>query len=84
MSICSICMDVIDEKDLTNIIKINCGHVFHDQCLQDWIDRGENEYHSGVATCPLCRYWFYTTDDFKTPSFLVIILANISRMLKLN
>ena len=83
MSICSICMDVIDEKDLNNK-KIECGHVFHDNCLQAWIDCGNNEYHSGVATCPLCRYWFYTTDDLKNPSLLGIIFGNIIRVLQLN
>ena len=52
-------MDVINDRDPYKMIKTNCGHVFHDQCLQAWIDRGENNYHSGVATCPLCREWFY-------------------------
>ena len=42
MSICSICKDVINDRDPYKTIKINCGHAFHDQCLQAWIDRGEN------------------------------------------
>ena len=83
MSICSICMDVINDSDPDKMIKTNCGHVFHDQCLTAWIDRGKNNYHSDVATCPLCREWFYKEDEFKTPSLFNIIIANISRLLQI-
>ena len=54
---CSICLDEINMEDYkknpNDLIFINCGHVFHTDCLQSWtivqvkIGRG--------LTCPLCR-----------------------------
>ena len=54
---CSICLEEINIEDYktkpNDLIFINCGHVFHTDCLQSWttsqvkIGRGVN--------CPLCR-----------------------------
>ena len=43
---CSICIELI-ENDNNEIIKLNCNHVFHKDCLSPWLVN-EN-------TCPLCR-----------------------------
>lgn len=42
---CSICMLAIDDENL--IVKLNCEHLFHLRCLEDWVR---------VRTiCPICR-----------------------------
>jgi len=42
---CSICLEIFtnDEK----IIKLNCDHIFHLDCIKLWIENND--------TCPLCR-----------------------------
>ena len=42
---CSICLDIFLPND--NVRKPNCGHIFHETCLSDWL-RNNN-------TCPMCR-----------------------------
>merc|ERR1712048_1471135 len=43
---CSICLEDYDAK--TGALKIKaCGHVFHRQCLQGWLNVNRN--------CPICR-----------------------------
>jgi hypothetical protein len=41
---CSICFDEIKEEDKK---KINCNHVFHEECINKWFKRSHK--------CPLCR-----------------------------
>ena len=41
---CSICTNVIKYKDLTTL---QCGHKFHNDCINDWLQRNKN--------CPYCR-----------------------------
>ena len=53
---CSICLchcqqaqDEQDEQDeQQQIIKINCNHIFHLQCLSKWVNQNKK-------TCPMCR-----------------------------
>lgn len=47
---CVVCMSEIDTKgdDAKKTVVTPCGHFFHSQCLQQWIDFGKME-------CPLCR-----------------------------
>ena len=40
---CSICLNSIE----TNITKTKCGHFFHKDCLEKWLETGN--------TCPECR-----------------------------
>lgn len=42
---CPICIDAFDAD--SPIRETGCGHVFHEECLQDWLRR--------ARTCPLCR-----------------------------
>lgn len=54
---CSICLDDINNGE--SIRKLDCGHVFHTNCVEQWI----NTY----STCPYCRqcetniecYWLW-------------------------
>ena len=41
---CSICFDEIKGTDKK---KINCNHVFHEECIDKWFKRSHQ--------CPLCR-----------------------------
>jgi len=44
---CSICMVGFQDSDLP-IIKTNCNHIFHKDCLKNWLERFNRN-------CPLCR-----------------------------
>ncbi len=43
--ICSICLDNYKKKE--KIIRLDCQHMFHKKCFQEWLKTGQ--------TCPLCR-----------------------------
>ncbi|CAJ0596288.1 unnamed protein product [Cylicocyclus nassatus] len=62
---CVICAEVIARTNMTALL---CGHVFHDECIQSWID------HTDTPTCPNCgtsinkeqivrRLFFSDTDE---------------------
>lgn len=42
---CSICLDVVENNELIKLI--NCNHVFHKYCINEWKKINN--------TCPLCR-----------------------------
>jgi len=42
---CSICLC----EDPPNRIVLNCGHMFHEDCVKEWMTRAR------LARCPLCR-----------------------------
>ncbi|KAK4761497.1 hypothetical protein SAY87_029381 [Trapa incisa] len=44
---CAICLVGVEEEDEIRELQ-DCGHVFHRQCLDCWVDLGH-------VTCPLCR-----------------------------
>jgi hypothetical protein len=44
---CAICLSDFESSD--NVIKINCGHIFHADCIQRWADQGAR------PVCPVCR-----------------------------
>ena len=46
---CSICCENIDFSN-EEISVLNCGHLFHQTCLQQWLDTS--------STCPDCRRKF--------------------------
>lgn len=45
--VCAICIDLIQDAD--KIRELHCGHVYHSNCLNLWVERGHHE-------CPLCKY----------------------------
>ncbi|EER18417.1 conserved hypothetical protein [Perkinsus marinus ATCC 50983] len=45
---CAVCLGEYKSDDL--VCELECGHVFHEDCLFKWFLR------SGNAQCPLCRY----------------------------
>ena len=54
---CSICLDEINIEDYkktpNDLIFLNCSHVYHTECLQNWT---ETQVKNGRSVnCPLCR-----------------------------
>ncbi|KAH6795908.1 hypothetical protein C2S51_036894 [Perilla frutescens var. frutescens] len=45
--VCSICLVELEGEDSVNKLP-KCGHVFHAECMEKWVDRCQ-------FTCPLCR-----------------------------
>ena len=52
---CSICYSDYEENDNTS--RLHCGHVFHDECILEWIKKS-SEY-----TCPLCRSCVFVCEN---------------------
>ena len=44
---CAICLS--DFKSTDNVIKLNCGHIFHEDCIKTWAEQGAR------PVCPVCR-----------------------------
>ena len=42
---CTICLEKYEIGD--TVCKLPCNHIFHKDCLQDWLHKQMN--------CPLCR-----------------------------
>tara|TARA_B100002019_G_C21259649_1_gene595948 strand:+ start:1368 stop:2210 length:843 start_codon:yes stop_codon:yes gene_type:complete len=45
---CCVCLDNTDKY----VSKLECNHLFHTECLYNWIQKDNN-------TCPLCRKYIY-------------------------
>jgi len=45
---CFICLDDVYSKDLATL---QCQHVFHDDCLREWVSSVHNH---GGRVCPVC------------------------------
>ncbi|PWA97234.1 Zinc finger, RING-CH-type [Artemisia annua] len=45
--VCTVCLDCVRADDLVREL-VNCKHVFHQECLDRWVDEGQ-------VNCPLCR-----------------------------
>lgn len=50
---CSICLNNYQIKE-TNVVKLNCGHVFHEDCIIPWFEKNPDS-----LTCPICRNNIY-------------------------
>ena len=44
---CSICLEDYNEQNKDKIAELNCNHIFHLDCLNEWIDKND--------ICPMCR-----------------------------
>lgn len=45
---CSICLNEYSIQDTIRKLKV-CNHIYHETCINEWVDKFNNE------TCPLCR-----------------------------
>ena len=48
--ICPICLESFQENPTKAIYKTSCGHVFHNNCLDEFC-----EIKQGKTECPICR-----------------------------
>lgn len=63
---CAICLDSLDN----NIHVLNCGHVFHKECLNNWA--------MIKSSCPLCRRYLKSQINIKARKYKnVLIRYNI-------
>ncbi|CAN6466269.1 unnamed protein product [Victoria cruziana] len=46
-TLCCVCLCSMERRDKVRKLH-NCRHVFHQKCLDRWVDQGQH-------TCPLCR-----------------------------
>jgi hypothetical protein len=58
--ICSICLQKFSETPEQAVYKTNCGHVFHNNCLNNTCI--SNERSGRDLVCPLCREELQTDD----------------------
>ena len=50
---CPICFDSIYTVKKKTLIYLNCSHIFHNNCLQEWVKTQSK--NNNVINCPLCR-----------------------------
>ncbi|GLT41821.1 hypothetical protein SLA2020_158590 [Shorea laevis] len=53
---CAICLGSINGSEEIREL-VNCNHVYHKECLDRWMDEGNN------VTCPLCRLKLLPDDE---------------------
>ena len=73
---CSISLQEFNNDDQVRQI-LYCGHIFHENSLQEWFTRN--------TVCPLCRYDIrnYVRNDIQpsqTPNSINLLLSNLTRM----
>ncbi len=44
---CAICLENLEDNE--QIRELRCGHIYHANCLNMWVERGHHD-------CPLCKY----------------------------
>jgi hypothetical protein len=46
---CILCHQDFSESDGRQIVELNCGHIFHENCFKDWIQAYSSQ------ECPSCQ-----------------------------
>jgi len=62
--VCPICLDECDEGDEEIIQSKHCSHIFHKDCIFDWLEK-----HSD---CPVCREHMITTEEVHAAAAILI------------
>ena len=47
--LCSICLDQVE----TRVVRLDCGHEYHQECIKEWFMKSSSEYMS--VSCPMCK-----------------------------
>lgn len=66
---CTICLDPFAEADGPTCLIRNCGHTFHQKCIEEWMMRS--------GTCPSCRIPCSSSADLQR-LILATVPANIN------
>lgn len=45
---CVICLELLDDGHKRCVVALDCGHSFHGQCIDEWVQRKND-------SCPVCR-----------------------------
>ena len=53
---CSICLDTTESSTKMGRSLLKCGHAFHTQCIQTWLEQCARSPNLENATCPNCRF----------------------------
>ncbi len=55
--ICEICMGEIEQNDLENSVLLECGHLYHLNCLQEALNSYlQREEYKNLIACPHCSH----------------------------
>ncbi|XP_047342198.1 probable E3 ubiquitin-protein ligase XERICO [Impatiens glandulifera] len=57
---CSVCLNEFEDESLIN--QLECGHVFHANCMEKWLDCWN-------ITCPLCRSPVMSSEEEEDMSY---------------
>jgi Ring finger domain len=60
---CAICKEELRTKAHSTAARLPCSHVFHPQCITQWLQEHD--------TCPICRFSMPTLCHFTTPRSLL-------------
>ncbi|VVU95246.1 Ring finger domain [seawater metagenome] len=57
---CSICLEDMTNSDSLeetqkNFTLLKCNHMFHQNCLNSWLDFNNTQNENDLGTCPICR-----------------------------
>ena len=76
---CPICLDPFEEEPYSKRVLLQCGHLFHQDCIDKW---EQEQWTNGrcirpFSRCPCCREWYHSDvekfeydKDYKHPQFL--------------
>merc|ERR1712098_993870 len=75
---CSICLETLikDPKELKQMVKLSCEHVYHTKCIKNWMKENQN--------CPICKVVFSTPVRAKTMAGKDITLISKFRAIMSN
>ena len=62
---CNECPICLEELNINEIQKLECGHIFHKLCINEW---GKKK-----PICPLCRKYFFSDIHIHANSTIEII-----------
>ena len=74
---CPTCFELLISDSKNYIVTSPCGHLFHNDCVQAWLDRGNQ-------SCPQCRTKLTREKLIRLYSFETTIEAQISHETNLN
>ena len=73
MSRCTICLELVKKTGNGNYkTRLKCKHIFHKDCLDQWIDSSKQPYYAVYNfMCPNCRQVIETEPEHRFSMFLL-------------